>query len=519
MEARATTDALAFAGLHMRTERGGGLEFMPRPYLREMLKDRRSQFVAVACAQSGKTVTVLGKLLHLMIYPPDGRARTAIYTFPTQSDVEDFSKARAKAMIESSPLLSRLIANLNAVGLKQFSNGSTIYFRGTWTERQAISIPADLLIHDELDRSRPDTLQLYSDRTRAALDPRLYLVSTPTVPKFGISAAWETSDQREWVWTCGVCDRDQIFAPMDRSVPWRDHLDLEAKTFRCCDCGAPVERAWILAGEWVPMAPENTGRAGYHITGIMPPESTAERLAASYAEAEFPELFVQGHIGLPEVSGDKSITEDMIAFGGWANILQHRGPLFAGLDQGRKLDFMAGDGQGHVLSVQRFDDWSQVASAMRSLHIAMIVCDLAPDTRPVQKLMQDFPGRVLMADYSLLRVQGQAWFEKRDGGRVAINRTLGLDATREPLVMGADGGDVFPDCEARLETEVRAQLAASVRTLQKNQHGQPVANWVETGPDHMRHAHLYYRVAAMQGGSVGHLVPIVKQRPDPNRMY
>src|ERR1017187_9867083 len=164
-------------------------------------------------------------------------------------------------------------------------------------------------------------------------------------------------------------------------------------------------------------------------------------------------------------------------------------------------------------------DRSQVASAMRSLHIAMIVCDLAPDTRPVQKLMQDFPGRVLMADYSLLRVQGQAWFEKRDGGRVAINRTLGLDATREPLVMGADGGDVFPDCEARRETEVRAQLAASVRTLQKNQHGQPVANWVETGPDHMRHAHLYYRVAAMQGGSVGHLVPIVKQRPDPNRMY
>ena len=506
----------------MRTERGERLEFASRPYLLDLIRDERPDQVWVACAQSGKTVSVLSRLFYLLCYPPRGRARTAIYTFPTREDVIEFSRARAKPMIEASDLLAERVGDVDSAALKQFSNGSTIYFRGTMTERQATSIPADIRVHDELDKSRPDTLQLYSDRTRAALDPHLYLVSTPTVPKYGISAAWATSDQREWFWTCPACGVEQCFAPMDQSVPWTAHLDLEAALFRCAHCGAPIPRAAILEGRWVAQAPENEGRAGYHITGIMPPESTAERLARAHEDAEFLELWVHGHIGLPAVSGEKSVTEDMIAFGTWANTLQHQGPLFAGLDQGKKLDLIAGDGRGRIASVQRLDDWSQVSSAMRTLHLRMLVCDSAPDTRSVQKLMAEFPGRVLMADYSLQKVENQQWFVMRHGeSRVSIHRTNGLDTTREPLVMGPDGGDVFPACGAHLEAEVRAQLAASVRTVEKDQHGNPVARWVETGPDHFRHAHLYYRVACTLGNASDArlLPPLPARRSSKNRVW
>ena len=64
-------------------------------------------------------------------------------------------------MIQASPLLADQIAELDNVTLKQFRNGSTIYFRGTWTQRVATSIPADILVRDGLDRSQPDTLQMY----------------------------------------------------------------------------------------------------------------------------------------------------------------------------------------------------------------------------------------------------------------------------------------------------------------------------------------------------------------------
>jgi hypothetical protein len=481
----------------MRTERGEAVSFAERPYLRALLQDTRPRQVWVACAQSGKTVTGLAKLLHLLAYPPDDRARTVIYTFPTKTDVDDFSKARAKPMIQTSPLLAGMVTGVDNAGLKQLANGSTIYFRGTWTERTALSIPADLLVHDELDRSHPDTLQMYQDRLRASLDPRTYLYSTPTLPGFGISAAWQSTDQREWFWTCGACGTEQVFAPMDRSVPWQEHLDLETPAFRCTRCRAAVERPWILAGRWVAQAPENAGRAGYHITGIMPPEASAVRLAEAWSDALFPELFVQGHLGLPEVSGEKSLTEDMICFGDWPNTLQHPGPLFAGVDQGKKLDFIAGDGAGRIVSVQRFDDWSQVASAMRTLHVRMLVGDAAPDARPMQQLVTDFPGRVMLADYSMLKVVGEEWFAKKPHQPfVAINRTAGLDTTRDPIVMGGDGGDVFPALPYDLQQVLKAQLCASVRTRETDAHGNPVARWVETGPDHFRHAHLYYRVAS-----------------------
>jgi hypothetical protein len=484
----------------MRSERKEPLDFEQRPYLRAILRDDRPRQVWVACAQSGKTVTGLSKLFHFLCHPPDGRPRTVIYTFPTQTEVHKFSKMRAKPMILASPFLRSQIGDVDSAEVKLFANGSAMYFQGTFTDRQATSIPADLLVHDELDKSVPGTIQMYEDRTSNSPDPRKYLYSTPTIPNYGITAEWELTDQREWVWKCGCCGRDQIFAPMDRSVPWQEMLDFSEypAAFRCGACRAEVQRQWILAGRWVAQAPENRGRAGYHLTAIMPPQSTAARLAEAWKDAKYPELFVQGKIGLPEVAGDKSVTEDMIAFGEWPNTLQHAGPLFAGLDQGKKLDFIAGDGAGQLVCVWRFDDWSEVASAMRTLNIRMLVCDQRPDERAVQKLMGDFPGRVLGADYSLNTVKDEEWFTKDPNHpHVAIARTPGLDATREPLIMGGQGGDVFPAMAPELRRVLLAQLCASVRTRTEDAKGRPVANWVETGPDHLRHAHLYYRVACV----------------------
>jgi hypothetical protein len=508
-EETARVDDLAWARLHMRSERRERLDFSRRPYLVDILRDQRPDQVVVACAQSAKTTTYLSKVFKFLADPPDKRPRTGIYTFPAKREAEKFSKVRARKIITASPYLSRQIGDIDSAEVKTFVSGSVLYFLGAFTDRDATSTPADLLIHDELDKSDVGTVQMFQDRLRASIDPdpKRWRFSTPTIPGFGIARAWEVTDQSEWVWTCGSCGRPQIFAAMNRGetgpdervlrVPWQEHLDLEACVFRCAACGCEVERQWILAGWWEVQAPENCGTAGYHLTGIMPPESTASRLAKSWSEVIYPETFVQGHIGLPEVSGDKSLTEDMIAFGDWANTLQHPGPLYAGLDQGKKLDFVAGDGAGKIVCVWRFDDWSEVAQAMHTLHIRMLVADMAPDARPVQVLMGQFPGRVLGADYSLLKVTDEAWFEKKRGDPVvAIARTPGLDATREPLVMGADGGDVFPACAADLKRELLAQLCAAVRTRTEDAQGRPVAKWVETGADHMRHAHLYYRVAA-----------------------
>jgi hypothetical protein len=519
-EEQAEKCAAAFAVAHMRTERRRFLDFTHRPYLLPILRDDRPNHVCVACAQSGKTMTYKAKVWWRLIYP-GGKSRTAIYTFPTQSDVEEFSAARAKAMIEASPLLSEQIAGLNNVALKQFNNGSTIYYRGTFTQRAAISVPADILCHDELDKSQPDTLQMYSDRLRASDDPRTYLFSTPTIPHYGISAAWERSDQQEWFFACASCGEWQCFAPMSREHSWREHLDLEDGLFHCMFCQEPLTREAIEDGEWEAQQPESDV-AGYHITGIMPPETSGRRLAREHEKAKFEELFVQGHIGVPEISGKDEITGEAVVFGDWVNTLKSEGRNFAGLDQGKKLDLVVGDGQGRIIGVHRCDDWAQVESAMRTLNIRMLVADSQPDARPVQRLVGLFPGRVLLADYSLNTVDKDPYEKVVQEPRVRIHRTTALDWTRDQILMGPDGGDVWPAMSLAEETELKAHLTASVRQLTEDKHGQAVAQWVETGPDHLRHAHTYYTVAAALAGGrsmwQSHLRPSKPPAPKPGEV-
>lgn len=497
---QAEENALCFGYAYMRTERRTLLDFRQAPYTRQILLDDRPHHVCIACAQSRKTVTYLTKVFWKSVYPQSvGRkACSAIYTFPTQGDVNEFSGVRAKTMIESSPLLYPMLTRINSASVKRFVNGSVIYFRGTFTERAAISVPADIVIHDEYDRSKMDVMQMYSDRLRAAVLPHTYRFSTPTIPGFGVADAWQDTDQNEWVWRCGKCGHDQIFAPMDGQTSWSDGLDVESAEahFLCTRCHAYVERSWVEAGHWEPMNP-GAARAGYHISGIMPPEVTAQRLKEEYDLAKFIELFIQGHIGLPAVSGEKQITEDMIRFGEWTNTLSHPGPTFAGIDQGKKLDFVATLGNGKVVSVQRFDDWDSVASAMKTLNVRLLVGDSQPDSRPLQKMVQDFPGRVYLADYSLGRmVDDKVYALNAHDPFVRIHRTGGLDLTRDRIMMGGqEGGDMWPACQPELRRDLISHLIAPMRTLEFDAHGQPVAIWKTDKPDHLRHAHLYATMA------------------------
>jgi hypothetical protein len=497
----------------MRTERGDHLTIRDAPYLRKILDDDRPRHVCVKCAQSRMTITYLAKIFWRLCEKPapgEGKARTCIYTFPTKEDVTQFSAARADPAIEASQYLTAAIGSTDNAGLKTLANGSQIYFRGTWTDRAAISVPADILAHDELDRSKPDTLQVYSDRTRASDDKRRYLFSSPTVPKYAISAHWERTDQQEWVWRCADCGHEQVFAPMDGHCSWVDQVDLGAKCFRCIACQAPVDPAdAVRRGRWVAMAP-GVEQAGYHITGIMPALASAADLAEAHREAEYEELFVQGHIGLPAVSGDAQITRESIAFGDWPNTLHSDAWTYAGLDQGKKLDFICGDGQGRIIAVHRFDDWDQVASAMRTLRVRLLVADAQPEPRPLQALAKQFPQRVKLADYSLNTLDESVYdVPATEPIRVRIHRTGAMDWGRDQLLMGADGGDVFPALPTQARDELVNMLCASMRTNVKDQHGQVYANWIETGPDHARHAHIYYLIAGALMGKRSPDVPAI----------
>lgn len=136
---------------------------------------------------------------------------SAILTFPYSGDAENFMKTRINAVIRGSPELSAhidpLLDNVEIKGI----GTSLLYARGTSGQTQALSIPADMLIHDEIDRSDPAIIGQYQSRIRHSRWKLVRKFSTPTIAKRGISAEMDVSKRKRNVCKCNHCN--YIFVP------------------------------------------------------------------------------------------------------------------------------------------------------------------------------------------------------------------------------------------------------------------------------------------------------------------
>lgn len=189
---------------------------------------------------------------------------TVIYTFPTTTDAEKFCKTRLDPCIAGSPELQREVSkSLNNAEIKQFGANSFVYFKGTISETQALSVPADVIIHDEVDKSNLTQMSVYVSRLLGRPTKRRKLFSTPTVDKYGISKEADTSRRMRQVWQCSCCNHH--FFPdyfNDVKIPGYDkdkreinkdnlkNIRWEEAIFLCPRCGRapstePQYRSWV----------------------------------------------------------------------------------------------------------------------------------------------------------------------------------------------------------------------------------------------------------------------------------
>ena len=188
-------DALLWIWNHVGTEHGTKLSFDRRPYLVDIIRDFSPHIVYKKSAQVG--ITMCGGIAKCL-YVADTLGLTSIYTFPTATAVNEFSKGRFRYIIRNSNYLRSRIGDIDSNSVVRLGK-ATIYFRGAKVASQALSVPSMLNVHDELDFSSPDIRSIYSSRLDAA---EFYYkgelqrgwewdFSTPTHPKFGVSALYE----------------------------------------------------------------------------------------------------------------------------------------------------------------------------------------------------------------------------------------------------------------------------------------------------------------------------------------
>ena len=128
-----------------------------------------------------------------------GGYRGILYLFPSKSDVTDFSKGRIDPLIDENPdTIGSWIRDTDAANIKRIWN-AFLYLRGMKSRTGLKSVPADLVIFDELDEAPQNAVDMAMERMSHSEYKEAWKLSNPTLPDYGIDKAFQQTDQRYWL--------------------------------------------------------------------------------------------------------------------------------------------------------------------------------------------------------------------------------------------------------------------------------------------------------------------------------
>ncbi len=154
-------------------------------------------------AQIGATTATCAYFLAGMATQP---RFNVIYALPTASDASKLTTTKVNPLIYESPALRRMLdKDVDSVELKKIAN-NFLFTRGAKSETAALSISADCLVIDELDRADPETVKQFRSRLQASPLQIVKQFSTPTIQGLGISKEAETSKKYRHMAKCACCN-------------------------------------------------------------------------------------------------------------------------------------------------------------------------------------------------------------------------------------------------------------------------------------------------------------------------
>ena len=500
---------LDWAQEHYSTHRGERLSLADYPFMEELYRDHHPYTVVEKAAQMGVSEWAIAKTLWFA----DVHEGTVVYFFPTEGTVIDFSRDRVRGAVESSPyLLGRTREGQSAEGLRYREVGrGRIYFRGMFSKVQVRSIPADMIVLDELDAAPPNHKDQALQRLSASRHQWVLEVSTPTLPMYGVDREFQKSDQRFWHVACG-CKEGCVL-----EEHWPDCVGQDNGTvyLRCPVCGRRVDpRIPAQVGEytgWVPRYPERTDRRGYHLSQLFSTRRRLEAIMREFRETQNLPEFHNSTLGLPYAGDRVPLNREMLEnLAGAVDWVDEGHGTIMGIDQGRWNYAVIWkplmDGRYEILWIDKFGDeggFEYCSKLMYRFGVDLCVIDALPETQAARAFSERHPGQVyLCIESDGLKVPEQ-WASEASGiTQVTVNRTECLDAMcamwKEKKLLWpqypypGDRGDVKPLREEFMEHhEALARLDET-----HPQTGIKSVRYRERGPDHFAHAMAFCRIAA-----------------------
>jgi hypothetical protein len=512
--ANAPHPAAWFIANKMVTETGRPFEWVEHNFMLQPISDFSKTKIlrkSAQCGASADYVILAGG------YITEYLGLNIAHTLPDKNVVESFVMPKADVVIDNNvSLASRLVVDNK--GLKGYMHAGNkkdvrfVYYRGAYSQKEAINFTVDMLIRDEIDRSDAKVMATYPSRMDASEHKLTWDLSNPTAIGYGIDLSYQESDQMHWFVKCNHCNWEWYFDwPDDNNqMDERCHfIDLKRAIRACGRCRKEISHKALCFGRWVAKKPDAPTR-GYWISQLFYPwKSALELIQASKGD---PEIFHNFNLGKAYTPQDLLVDRQAIlrATSPGETMLRN---ITMGVDNGVQKHYVIGSPAG-IIKYGVTTDEAVIERLMLQYNMSCVVIDANPYPAWVRKLVKKYPNRVFMNYYVQDRnaLGTVRWGEGKEAGVVLSDRTKVFDIVAGEI---ARTEILFRLTGNQLEDYIK-HWAVMYRTVVVNARGIKKGEWItqEGKPDHWAHATVYWRIATERAFGVGGQVV---RAPAPNK--
>lgn len=480
---------------NLKTSNGRPFEFTDRRFMRDFFNDTSPLQAFLKPPQIGATETEIVKSM----WVAKKMKKDIIYTLPTQSDVYDMGGGKVNRIVAQNPVLKEWVKDHDTVEQKSIGD-NIIYYRGTFSAKQAMMVASQLNIHDEVDASNPEVITQYETRLQGQSGGMRWYFSHPSLAGFGIDIYWQQSDMKEWYITCNECTHEQ-------TLQWPESINREKKEYQCRRCGAGISDAKRSNGRWK----DKDGRvwagkvqgsyefSGWHASQLMCPWITAEAiLKAKDDPMKSEQYFFNYVLGLPYVSSENKIMPEVVLRNVVKTVNSQEPTVVIGVDTGLPVHYVMANQDGFFFARKcpqvsvTYDPYEELERHLLRFKNSIIVADQGGDLIGIRKLQAKYPGRVFLVYYRRDRksLDPISWGKDTDLGSVVVDRNrmmqLVVEQMREPGRYRLNG-------KKEDWQEVADHFGNMYRVAEQGPLGVEY-EWKRNGPDHFAHCVLYASV-------------------------
>lgn len=533
--------------------RGARFSFQYHEFQKDILSDTSKTVYVQKCAQVGMSEAMARYALGVSRIIP---YFSTILTMPFTNDVTKFIKTRLDPIIQESPDLARAVAKTLDNSENKGIGNSLLYARGTGGTTAALSVPADLLIHDEVDRSDPATIGQYQSRLQHSSWGLTRIFSTPTFAGVGIAAHMKVARRQHHMVKCHRCNHhfvpnyhEHVHIPgfngdKQEITKYNIHtLRVDEAILLCPRCKLEPE-LWPQHREWVFENPNDRYDAvGYLVIPFsLPKICTAPYLVRQSVKYESWTEFCNQALG--EVNNDQAqqLTENDVSNARWTNGTLDSTDLHGmGIDLGLTCHFTVGriTQGGDFLIVHRetcslMDFRATKARLSIKYRVAVAVMDHQPYTDLVldcQKTDKNLYGGIYDVGKDMQHYLRRTAEEEEKDGKLPMNvvriardlnfdELMGLFKAKKVhwMAVGSNEDALFQNhCLDMKRVQVVDRFGEMKYTWEKSSGGQ----------DHFFHAvgYLYIacrlretvtRTTALAGAPLMRVMKVTEQKPPAN---